>query len=844
MKKAGVLKKDWFIALLVSVLFIVAFGNNIPLLDRFEQLAYDVGVRMTHRNPAAADDIAIIAIDDPSITQIGRWPWPRSVLAEMLQRLSKAKAREIGLLISFTEPQTDPGLKYIRQLKNYVRKTPFPKNARREARAISKFLTQAEHDLNSDAKLSKTLTKVQNIYMPMFFKVGAPLAKPSTKLPGYVRRNRLTKVINDPDNIGAPFATEGVRFPLEYFGRYTAGIGHLNLLKDQVGGIRSETLVLEHYGEYYPSLALLLAARRLNLGPRGIKVELGKGVRLGRLYIKTNPRMQMYAGFYASRANDTPFTTYSFKDVHAGKVSRKVFRNKIVLIGATAAGAGVTHVTPTNPSMSSPELTANIITSILNQDFYTRPSWAIWAEAGMFAVIVFYLMLILPRMSTGFAAAFSFLLLLALIGAGHYLMVSEKIWLRSVSPALLLLAGHLLLTTKRFFTTERLKLAAESDSAHTNRLLGLAFQGQGQLDMALDKFRKLSVDESVLELIYNLALDFERKRHFNKAVAAYHYILTHDRKFRDVSERMKRARQAENTILLGSRAVTANGTVILDGLDQKPTLGRYELEKELGRGAMGTVYLGRDPKINRVVAIKTLALSQEFEETEVKQVMERFFREAETAGRLNHPNIVTIYDAGEEHDLAYIAMEYLQGKDLTHYINKEKPLSLSWVMNVIVKVADALDYAHKQNVVHRDIKPANIMFNEADNSIKVTDFGIARITASSKTKTGVVLGTPSYMSPEQLAGKPVDGRSDLFSLGVTLFELLTGKQPFTGDSMAALMYQITNVKHPNVKRLRKDVPPCVRTILDRLLHKKPGKRYQSGDELKRAVAKCIGSSVE
>jgi serine/threonine protein kinase len=182
-------------------------------------------------------------------------------------------------------------------------------------------------------------------------------------------------------------------------------------------------------------------------------------------------------------------------------------------------------------------------------------------------------------------------------------------------------------------------------------------------------------------------------------------------------------------------------------------LGRYEIEKELGKGAMGVVYLGRDPKINRVVAIKTMALSQEFEADELVEVKERFFREAETAGRLNHANIVTMFDAGEEHDLAYIAMEFLKGKDLVPYAKPGNLLPLPRVMSIVARVADALSYAHENNVVHRDIKPANIMYEPESDQVKVTDFGIARITDSSKTKTGMVLGTPSFMSPEQLAGK-------------------------------------------------------------------------------------------
>jgi eukaryotic-like serine/threonine-protein kinase len=399
-----------------------------------------------------------------------------------------------------------------------------------------------------------------------------------------------------------------------------------------------------------------------------------------------------------------------------------------------------------------------------------------------------------------------------------------------VSQALLLLTGQLAVTAKRSLLGERDKLTADADSAHDHRLLGLAFQMQGQLDMAMDKFRKLRVDESVLDLIYNLALDFERKRQFHKAVAAYDYILGHDAGFRDSAERKNRAAQAEQNVVLG--------TMVLDGTE-KPTLGRYLVEKELGRGSMGIVYLGRDPKINRRVAIKTLALSADFDAKDLATIRDRFFREAETAGRLHHPNIVTIYDAGEEHDLAYIAMEYLEGKDLSTYIRPDQPLPFDWIIDIGVKVADALAFAHQNNVVHRDIKPTNIVYHEANRSVKVTDFGIARIADdASRTKTGVVLGTPSYMSPEQISGKRVDGRSDLFSFGTMLFELVAGQTPFTGDSLATLTYQITTAATPDVRKFRPDTPARLAAVIKRSLQKPVEKRYPNAERLKEDLEEC------
>jgi eukaryotic-like serine/threonine-protein kinase len=267
-------------------------------------------------------------------------------------------------------------------------------------------------------------------------------------------------------------------------------------------------------------------------------------------------------------------------------------------------------------------------------------------------------------------------------------------------------------------------------------------------------------------------------------------------------------------------------------------LGRYQLEREIGRGAMGTVYLGRDTAINRMVAIKAIPLASEFSESELAEARARFFREAETAGRLNHPNIVTIYDVGEERGLAYIAMEYLKGRHLSDYTTPDTLLEPRKVLDLVARTAQALGFAHKQQVVHRDIKPANIMYDPSGDVLKITDFGIARLTGAGTTRTGIVLGTPSFMSPEQLEGRTVTGHSDLFSLGVSLFQLLTGQLPFTADSMTGLMQQIAEAPHPPLRALRPDLPPCVDAIIDRALAKTPEARFETGAQMAAALEDC------
>jgi serine/threonine-protein kinase len=587
---------------------------------------------------------------------------------------------------------------------------------------------------------------------------------------------------------------------------------------------------------------MMIAARYLNLAPADIKISFGQGVALQRLRIATDPILQMHTYFYKDREGRPAFQVDSFYDVTSGKIPVDKYRDKIVLIGATAAGLGDAPATPISAAMPPVLTLAHGVSSILQEHFFVAPTWGGLVEKLVFVAIAAYLIALLPRLTAGTGAAVTAGIAALLLVAHFVLMTGQGLWLQLMLPLVLLVIGHVLLVTKRFVMTEAGKLKSDAESAESNRMLGLAFQGQGQLDMAFDKFRKVPLDDTLMDNLYNLALDFERKRQFNKAEAAFQYMAGHNPKFRDLEQRLSRAKQMSETVILGGAQSHPGGTMVLGGGAEKPMLGRYQVEKELGKGAMGVVYLGKDPKIGRVVAIKTMALSQEFEADELAEVKERFFREAETAGRLSHTNIVTIYDAGEEHDLCYIAMELLKGKDLMPFTKAGGTLPIEKVVSIVARVADALGYAHRQNVVHRDIKPANMMYEPESDVVKVTDFGIARITDSSKTKTGMVLGTPSYMSPEQLQGKKIDGRSDLFSLAVTLYQLACGKLPFEGDSMAQLMYRIANEHAPDILKLNPSLPPAFVTFLDKVMSKDADQRYQTGEEFAAALRSTLGSS--
>jgi serine/threonine-protein kinase len=839
-KKLSIWKADWFAGLLIVLFF--AFSANSDLIQSLERKAYDLGLLATLRIPS--DKIAVIAIDDRSISNLGRWPWPRATQADMLDLLAASHAKVIGNAVLFFEPQVDAGMEYLTRISSLLDAPGLKSGSAAQQAELTKLrelTAEGVNQLDNDKKLSASIVNANNVMLPMFFDLGEPLGKEDKPLQDYVRKNNLTNVSGQ--NAELPVSASNVQIPIAVLGNGAVGIGHVNSLIDVDGSVRTEPLVISYYDQYYPSLPLLLAAKSLNLDVKDISVSLGKGVKLGNLNIVTDEALRMNTFFYKDRNGVPAFQIDSFYDVLSGKIPADKYRDKIVLIGASAAGVGTSLVTPVSANMPSVLLLAHSISSILKQDFFVVPQWSKKAQIGVFISIALYLILLLPRLSAGFGAVITGILFVALLGTHFFLMLSHALWVPLMLSASLLLAGHLLMTSKHYFRAEKGKIKSDAESAESNRMLGLAFQGQGQLDMAFDKFRKVEIDDSLMEVLYNLGLDFERKRQFNKAESVFKYMAEFNPKFRDLDARLIQSKEMSETMILGGNSGKTNAsTMVLNKAGvSKPMLGRYEIDSELGKGAMGVVYLGKDPKIGRVVAIKTMALTQEFEADELKDVMERFFREAETAGRLNHPNIVTMYDAGEEHDLAYIAMEFLKGRDLGIHTKLDNLLPIPKVLSIVSRVADALAYAHTLNVVHRDIKPANIMYDAASDAVKVTDFGIARITDSSKTKTGMVLGSPSYMSPEQLAGTKIEGASDLFSLGVSMYQLLCGKLPFYGDSMAQLMFRIASEPHIDIMTVRPDVPACAAKIINKALAKNVADRYQTGAEMAEAIRQCSAS---
>jgi serine/threonine protein kinase len=274
--------------------------------------------------------------------------------------------------------------------------------------------------------------------------------------------------------------------------------------------------------------------------------------------------------------------------------------------------------------------------------------------------------------------------------------------------------------------------------------------------------------------------------------------------------------------------------------DIPKTIGRYEVQGVLGKGAMGVVYKAIDPAIDRIVAIKTIRVS--LSEEELAFFEARFSQEIKTVGKLNHPNIVTIFDVGRTDDFAYMAMEFIDGPELKALMPPGKPLHVSTTLDLVAQVADGLGLAHSRGIIHRDVKPSNVMiaFGDERMTAKVADFGIARgATSAVKTMTGMIMGSPRYMSPEHLTGKTLDARSDIFSLGVVLYEMLAGAAPFDGDSVSTIMYQTVHEPEPPLSRLNASIPSTVERVVAKAMAKSPDDRYASMKDFARDLRELL-----
>ena len=527
--RKGFLTSDGLVGFLFALLFF-GLAWSTDSFRGLETATYDLGVRMAAAQPDPR--IAVIEIDDASIERMGRWPWPRDLHAEMISRLHQAGAKVVALGVFLFEPQQDAGATYLQDLARFydtsnlgsvaplpvptpttvatgdpaaapataamptaplavtspavdpapltVAPTPqIPAPLHTDLLELRSRIEQAQRATNMDEALAAKLREAGNVVLPIFMRPGVLLGKPDRAPPEFVLRNALFNVQDGPDGAVPPLAAESLTAPIAVLGDAAAGLGNLSAIPDTDGAIRFEALVLQIDDTLYPSMALAVAARALNLTPEDVAVTLGVGVSLGGIEIRTTPQLEMYNSFYPSDGEHPAFRTDSFYDVFTGNVRLEDYKDKIVIIGASATGVGDRLATPVSASMAPVQALAHTVSSILQGHFFTRPDWAQAAELGIALLVVMYLCLAMPRLSPALAAGATLTLVVALLATELVLLRNERQWLMLMTPLAFLFSGHLLITIKRFNLAEKLQLKTEAEGAESNKMLGLAYQGQG-----------------------------------------------------------------------------------------------------------------------------------------------------------------------------------------------------------------------------------------------------------------------------------------------------------------------------------------------------------------------------
>ena len=806
------------VALATAAALLVTFT---PTGHRLEGLLPDyTGYLMPQAD--ASRPVSVVAIDAASLDAYGPWPWSHDQLAGVIRRLTRFGPKVVGVMLPLTETETPRGLDVLKDQLDSLDK-PL------RGRATS-WLEQ----LDTDAQLAKALRDGGKVVLAAPYTPGTPPPALAQQLQPFALRSDAPEA---PWHVtawrwlasGRTWGGFDVKPPAAVFSDNVFGVG---LVSSAGNGehVNDTALVVNADGHFLPAFELIMLAAASNRDPHAFRIDPQMALLWG-----AKAQIGSVGFGYHPRPAATP-PVHSLKDIMSSDRSARSLRGKTVVLGLSASGAAAELTGPAGHTYTPLTWSAHVLGSMLEGDAFVMPDWFFAAQRGLLMSLALYLVLLPANWLGRRGMLASGLLAAVLLNTGVLALIVSNLWLPVVVPSLFLITTQLLLSLahRRHSVLERARQA----TIEARMALGHNLQSQGQLDLAMEQFSRCLPAPAVFEPLYELGLEYERRRQVARAGNVYAQLEKCARKFRDCAQRRERlAALSERFPSPGPASATK--TLVLDApVIELPVLGRYRLERELGRGAMGTVYLASDPTIGRKLAVKTLPIMETYQGAEQAEVAARFFKEAEAVGRLDHPNIVSIHDAGKEHDLAYIAMDYVAGQSLDAWTGKSELLPVWEVLEIAAQVADALAYAHSRKVVHRDVKPANIIYDRDSGIAKITDFGVARILDASRTRSGTVLGTPCYMSPEQVAGKKTGGQSDLFSLGITLYQLLTGSLPFEGDSVATLMYRIANEKTPSIRKVRRGLPICVARLVAKALQKEPARRFAGSEAMAAAILNC------
>jgi len=819
------------ISILVVALYINDFSPLVSLERQFHDLLYSFrGEQQFH------SDIVLVNIDDRSLNEYGDWPWHRDRVADLLAAVGSGNPKTVLLDILYL-PDTD------------------------------------EDTVGYTGILAGQMSWVKNVILPYEISPAefrtSRISTPPQLYPFSIQVNDDLGVLDENSTLLA----HKVFMPPDQLCEFAQGLGFRYSTHDEDHKLRWQPLAMYFEGYYYPSIEIITAAEYLGVDPAMITVYGGENVTIGTREIPTNARTEMYINY--NRPGEA-FRHISACEVLNEAVDFTAFADKLVIVSITAERFADMCRTPVSKKMWTAIKSANVIENIIHSNFIKRYD----ASPGVDLLVLFALggifAFVLPRVSLTYRLIILFVSMFILANLTFVLFNSYNIQTRflyvGLELALFLLASPFL--DDKFLSRFSERKLSRTRGGHLPRIdreisrpeqpVSAAASSQAIRATTKMDHKPLAPDTSM-----HAKTQAAESSEENKATEALTATPPPS------SKPSEPETETSSTATAGSASTSADvpasepppspsveyNNVVLEenkpveekpdisenepftpssGVSQIKQLGRYQVNDVLGKGAMGMVYKGVDPAINRNVALKTIRLDFVNDPEELEELKERLFREAQAAGMLSHPNIVTIYDVGTEQNLQYIAMEYLEGETLEEMIRRKVKFNYRIIAQIITQICHALTYAHNQGIVHRDIKPANIMVR-SDYTVKVMDFGIARLDTSSMTRTGIAMGTPNYISPEQLQGRPVDSRTDIFSLGIMMYEMLVYRRPFRGENLTSLIYSIVNNEPQLPSTIDKTIPHLFDRVIERALKKKPEERYQKAGDIAGALVDFIDS---
>jgi serine/threonine-protein kinase len=826
--------------LLISILVVVLYISDFTPLASMQQSINDGLVNLTTPD-GTRPNMALINIGKRAQDEFGPWPWSRDRVADLLAATASGEPRAIVLDVDLSEDAVQDSAGYT-------------------------------------SILAGQMKWIDNVVLPYDIALASFRSK-NTAMPEHLFKQSLS--IDNPLGLmdeSSSLLTRKVFLPAEKLLADDPHLGFSYSMPDHDRILRHEPLAMNYLGYYYPSVSLKAASVYLKLSPDHITIIENNEIQLGtQRSVPIDRATQMYVRYYPAES----FEIFSAADILGDDFDYGRLKNRMVIIGVETDDPDDTYSTSLNPETSRLIARACAIENIVNGQLLQVTA----SRSPIYMMIMFALgavcAFVMPQVNMKKRLLFLAVGVLVAMAAQVYLVAIAMVLPQTIYfllELILFMAAAPFLRAMLESDEGYNSSAASSPKASAKTKAGDAevsvreiaddTGGQSTKIMETTPSQRLASneqteDESTTDRVTKdapyddfdaISLDGDEPE--NKKPAATESesksdSVTIDPAIVPTSQEGLTADPNPNVVPCDTPSTLASGTSPTSRAPVTPiantpvdaslgisNLGRYQVTGILGKGAMGKVYKGVDPAINRPVALKTIRLDFVNDPEEEAELKERLHREAQAAGKLSHPNIVTIYDVGSEGSLQYIAMEYLEGQTLEEMIKKKVKFNYRIIAQIIMQICAALQYAHEREIVHRDIKPANIMILK-DYNVKVMDYGIARIESNSMTKTGIAMGTPNYISPEQLRGKNIDNRADIFSLGVLIYELVVGKRPFRGENITSLIYSVLNHTPEKPSNVVPQIPLLFDQILHKALDKDPDRRYQKASELMADMSEFV-----